>query len=378
MRLLFVVNDIDFFISHRLPVAEFALKNNYEVFVASNSLPKTKIKGITFLKFDINRSSVGLWSNLKSLIQLKRLVKSVSPEIVHSVTLKSILLSNLCLIFDRKIKKVNAVSGLGFLFASERKSVPAIIVKGLFNLINIIGKPYYIFQNKNDLQEFKKLSVKENYTLIKGSGVNHKEFKYAIPHNNEKVNITFTGRILKDKGILELIKAVEILPKEIKSKVVLNIYGKIDLDNPAHITETELKKLLKPNFVIWHGNTNEIKNVLILSDIYCLPSYREGLPKSTIEAMAIGRPIITTNAPGCDDTVIEGYNGFKVSIKSPLELSKKMKDLILDQRLRLNMGQKSRILFEKEFTLKKIVDQTISVYKFVLKVNDLDYNKITM
>ena len=139
MRLLFVVNDIDFFISHRLPIAEFAIKNNYKVFVASNSLPKTKIKGITFFKFDIKRSSIGLRSNLNSLIQLNKIVKSVSPDIVHSITLKSIVLSNLCLIFNSKIERVNAVSGLGFLFTSERKSIVSKIVKYLFKIINNIG-----------------------------------------------------------------------------------------------------------------------------------------------------------------------------------------------------------------------------------------------
>ena len=189
MRLLFVVNDIDFFISHRLPIAEFALKNNYEVFVASNSLPNPKIKGITFFKFNINRSSIGLWSNLNSIFQLKKIAKSISPDIVHSITLKSIVLSNLCLIFNRKIKKVNAVSGLGFLFTSERESMASKILKGLFKLINNIGKPHYIFQNKNDLQEFKKLGVKENYSLIKGSGVNKDEFDYFPPKSNEKINI---------------------------------------------------------------------------------------------------------------------------------------------------------------------------------------------
>ena len=367
MRLMFVVNDIDFFISHRLPIAEFACKNNFEVFVASNSFPKAKIKGITFIKFDINRSSIGLWSNLNSLIQLKKIVKSVSPHIVHSVTLKSIVLSNLVLIFNRKIKKVNAVSGLGFLFTSERKSVVVAIIKGLIYLLNKIGNPYYIFQNRNDLLEFKNLGVIENFSLIKGSGVNHKEFKYVLPKTNEKVNITFTGRILKDKGILELIKAIEILPKEIKSKVVLNIYGKIDLDNPANITETELKKLLKPNVIIWHGNSNDIKTVLTLSDIYCLPSYREGLPKSTIEAMAIGRPIVTTNAPGCNDTVLEGINGFKVNIKDHKLLSLKLQILIKDKSLRLKMGKKSREIFKKNFTLEKVVEKTFKVYELVVQ-----------
>ena len=369
MRLLFVVNDIDFFISHRLPIAEFACKYNYEVFVASNSIPNAKIKGITFFKFDIKRSSIGLWSNLNSLIQLKKIVKSVSPDIVHSITLKSIVLTNLCLIFNRKIKKVNAVSGLGFLFTSERKSVAASIIKGLFKLINYLGKPYYIFQNKNDLEEFEKLGVKENYDLIRGSGVNHKEFKYVFPKTNEKVNITFTGRILKDKGILDLIKAIENLPKQIRSKVVLNIYGKIDLENPAHITEKELKKLLKPNFIVWHGNSDDIKSVLALSDIYCLPSYREGLPKSTLEAMAIGRPIVTTNAPGCEDTVLEGLNGFKVDIKDHKALSEKLQLLIEDEPLRIKMGKKSREIFEENFTLDKVVKQTFELYDSLIVKN---------
>ena len=234
-------------------------------------------------------------------------------------------------------------------------------------MVNFLGKPYYIFQNKNDLNEFIKLGVKENFKLIKGSGVNHKEFIYSAPITKQKINITFTGRILKDKGIVDLINAVEILSKEIQTKVVLNIYGKIELDNPAHISQKELKKLLKPNLIMWHGNTNDVKNFLIKSDIYCLPSYREGLPKSIIEAMAIGRPIITTNAPGCDDTVEEGFNGFKVRVGDAQAISKKLKELIENKALRLKMGKKSRELFEKKFTLDKVIWETFSFYDQILK-----------
>lgn len=365
MKILYVINDIDFFISHRLPIAKCAIEKNYEVFVASNELPKVKIHGISFLKFQINRSSVGFISNLNSLIQLFIIIKKVSPDIVHSVTLKPILLSNICLILNRKVKKVNAVSGLGFLFTSEKKSLVAIIIKGLFKLINAISKPYYIFQNKNDLNEFKKLGAKENYKLIKGSGVDHSEFKYMPSIKKEKVVITFTGRILKDKGLVELINAVNFLPQEIQSKVILNIYGKIDLDNPAHITERELEKLLKPCLIIWHGHSDNIKNILIQTDIYCLPSYREGLPKSTLEAMAIGRPIITTNAPGCEDTVQEGVNGFKVNIKEYKTLSEKLQFLIENERLRLEMGKKSREIFEENFTLDIVTQKTFELYNAI-------------
>jgi glycosyltransferase involved in cell wall biosynthesis len=302
-------------------------------------------------------------------MELKRIIKDISPDIIHSVTLKSILLSNLVLLFKRKVNKVNAVSGMGYLFTSNRVSIALYGLKFILRVLIKLGRPHFIFQNLDDLKEFKKLGVNDNYNLIRGSGVNHKEFKYTPPKTNEKVNITFTGRILKDKGILELIKAIEILPKEIRSKVVLNIYGKIDLDNPAHITEKELKKLLKPNFIVWHGNTNDIKSVLALSDIYCLPSYREGLPKSTLEAMAIGRPIVTTNAPGCEDTVLEGINGFKVDIKDYKALSEKLQLLIEDEPLRIKMGKKSREIFEENFTLDKVVKQTFELYDSLIVKN---------
>ena len=117
----------------------------------------------------------------------------------------------------------------------------------------------------------------------------------------------------------------------------------------------------------WKGFSNEIKTALTESHIYCLPSYREGLPKSTIEAMAIGRPIITSNAPGCDDTVIEEYNGFKVPVGNVEMLSEKLVLLINDKKLRHKMGKNSRAMFEKEFTLEKVVNRTFELYDKVLK-----------
>ena len=368
-KLLFVSNDLDFFLSHRLPLAIEAEKEGYIVYVASDKIPKKKIGNIYFKKYSIYRSSTSITKNLKSLMELKAIIKEISPDIIHSITLKSILLSNLVLLFNRKVKKVNAVSGLGYLFTSNRVSNALFGLKFILRALIRLGRPHFIFQNSQDLNEIKKLGLKDDYSLIKGSGVNKDEFDYFPPRGAKKINITFTGRILKDKGVLELIKAIEILPKEISSKLVLNIYGKIDLENPAYITEKELKKLLKPNFIVWHGNSNDIKNVLALSDIYCLPSYREGLPKSTLEAMAIGRPIVTTNAPGCEDTVLEGINGFKVDIKDYKALSEKLQLLIEDEPLRIKMGKKSREIFQKNFTLDKVVKQTFELYDSLIVKN---------
>ena len=362
MRIAYVVNDLDFFISHRLPLAKKAVELGYAVFIISNKLPTIKHKGIDFKVFSIERSSTSIVKNFKSLIELKRIIKDISPDIIHSVTLKSILLSNLVLLFNKKVKKVNAVSGMGYLFTSNRVSIALYGLKFILRAIIKLGKPHFIFQNLHDLKEFKKLGLKESYSIIKGSGVNKDEFDFEPLKTTKKVNITFTGRILKDKGVIDLIKAIKLLPEHIKSNITVNLFGKIDKENPAHITKDELKSLLIPNLILWHGHSDNIKKNLIETDIYCLPSYREGLPKSTIEAMAIGRPIITTNAPGCDDTVKEGFNGYKVKVGDSKELSKKLQELIENKELRIQMGKNSRELFLKNFTLEKVVSQTFELY----------------
>ena len=344
MKIAYVVNDLDFFISHRLPLAKKAEDLGYSVFVLSNSLPSINHEGINFLKFSIDRSSTSIIKNFKSLIELKRIINKISPDINHSVTLKSILLTNLVLVFDKKVKKVNAVSGMGYLFTSNRVSIALLGLKFILRVIISLGKPHFIFQNLHDLKEFKNLGLKDSFSIIKGSGVSKEEFNYNRPNTKKKINITFTGRILKDKGVIDL------------------IFGKIDILNPAHIGEDQLKKLLIPDIIFWHSHSENIKDNLIESDIYCLPSYREGLPKSTIEAMAIGRPILTTTAPGCDDTVQEGYNGFKVDVGDIRGLSKKLQELIENKELRIQMGENSRKFFLEKFTLEKVIFQTFNLY----------------
>ena len=275
------------------------------------------------------------------------------------------MLSNILLVFNFKIKKVNAISGLGFLFTNSRNSLVKSFIKIIFKFINFQNRGHYIFQNQYDLNIFQKLGVKNNFSLIKGSGVDKKEFQYVKPNSNsrDKLNIVFTGRIIEDKGIYELINAVNYLPEKCKKKIILNIYGKIDIHNPSSINEKDFMKLIDYPYIKWHGFKNQIKKHLINSDIFCFPSYREGLPKSIIEAMAIGRPIITTNAPGCDETVLEAVNGFKVNPKDYKNLSKRIEVLINDSKLRIIMGEKSREIFEKNFTLNKVLNDTLSVYK---------------
>ena len=146
MKILYIINDIDFFISHRLPLAEYAVKSNYKVFVAANQIPKAKIQGVKFLKFDINRSSISLISNLNSLFQIHKLIKNISPNIVHNITLKPILFTSIILLLNKKIRVVNAVSGLGFLFTNDRFSISKLLVKNVLRIIINFRKPFFIFK----------------------------------------------------------------------------------------------------------------------------------------------------------------------------------------------------------------------------------------
>ena len=367
MKVLFVVNDLDFFLSHRLPLAYEGINRGYDVLVASNRIPIKEYNTVRFISFNINRSSLSIAKNINSIIKLKIIINDFSPDLIHCITLKPILYTNILCLFNYKIRIVNAISGLGYLFTQKRNSIEKLIIKTLFKVIIKKSSAHYIFQNHQDLNEFKRLGIKNNYKLIRGSGVNQKELQYVRPKNSKKLSITYTGRILKDKGVFDLIKAVELLPKHLKSRIILNLYGKIDLKNPSHILEQDLKKKLLPELIIWHGPSNQIKKDLIETDIYCLPSYREGLPKSTIEAMAIGRPILTTNAPGCDDTVEEGVNGFKVNTGDYVALSEKLKVLIENEEIRIQMGLKSRELFLEKFTLKNVISETFNLYNTLIK-----------
>ena len=373
MKLIYAINDPEFFMSHRASLAYNAIKSGFQVFLLSDFTNfDTSLwidKGIQPIHIKVNRSSKSIFSNLMLIKALIKIYKKHQPDIIHQITLKFYLFGTLStFLFKNEIKIINAVTGLGYLYTKNRKSLAKILIDPLIRLIIKKKTTHFIFQNEFDLEMFKKMGLSDNYTLIKGSGVNHKVYSYAPEPENKKIIILFTGRILKDKGVLDLIKAVKQLSPEIKKHVVLRLYGKIDLKNPAHITEESLKTQLVEGFIEWKGFSNEIKTALADSHIFCLPSYREGLPKSILEALAIGRPILTTNAPGCDNTVIEGFNGFKVHPGDIGSMCEKLGLLINNKELREKMGKNSRVLFEEEFTLDKVIKQTFELYEKLLKM----------
>lgn len=221
-----------------------------------------------------------------------------------------------------------------------------------------------IFQNDEDKKIFidNKIINENQAYKIKGSGVDLSIYKYTPELDAEIVRILFTARMLRDKGVLELVGAAKILKKKYCDKAQFLLCGDID-DNPRSLTRSELQGFVDGEYIKWLGYRSDIRELLEQSHVFAFPSYyREGLPKSLIEACAVGRPIITTNSIGCKDCVVDGFNGFLVPIKDSESLADKLVALIDDKALRISMGRNSRAIAERDFSIEYVIEKHMKIY----------------
>ncbi len=368
-KILFVINVDWFFISHRLPLSLEALKKGYEVHIACGITDKKgylESLGLTVHPINISRSGMGIKNEIKSFLEIYKLLKKVSPDIVHFVTIKPVLYGGIVSRFLGHFRKVFAISGLGFVFVAQ--SIKAKMVRTIVRIMYKIAlggdNSHVIVQNPEDkkvILSFDTINNKD-ITLIKGSGVDLKQYFYKSSENIIP-KVVMASRLLKEKGVFEFAEAAKILEKR-DMKVEFELYGEIDEGNPNSLTKGDLDKISKiPNFNV-KGFSSNIKSVFQKSDIIVLPSYYgEGLPKVLIEAASCGRAIVTTNMPGCKDTIIENKTGLFCKVKDAESLAKCIEKLILDSDLRNNMGRNSRKLAEQEFDIKKVIQKHFEIYE---------------
>jgi glycosyltransferase involved in cell wall biosynthesis len=188
------------------------------------------------------------------------------------------------------------------------------------------------------------------------------DFKHEDFVEKEKLIILFPARMLWDKGVREFVEAAKMLQEKYFDKIYFKLCGMIDEGNIACVSENYLKQIEIENYLKWYGHQKDIKSFYKNADIVVLPSYREGLPTSLIEACAIGRPIITTNAIGCKECVDEGLNGYKVPVKSTIKLAKAIEKLIVNPKLRKAMGIRSRQKAEAEFDKKAVIKAHLKIF----------------
>lgn len=230
-----------------------------------------------------------------------------------------------------------------------------------------------IFDYFSDVKEELKKDgiVNKNISLLlPGSGVNLNEFPYSAIVNKEKIDFLLLARMIYPKGIVELIKASKILLDKGYTNFKIKLLGELGVNNPNAIPKHEFDELCSYDFIDYLGKTDNVKIVIQASDIVVLPSfYREGTPKSLLESLAIGRPILTTNMPGCKETVLDGVNGFLCEPKSVSDLASKMEMILnLNYEERLKMGQESRKLAENKFNESIVINKYIKALNKTLNV----------
>ena len=372
MKKLFIVVNVDyFFLSHRKEIALAAKEEGYDVTIVTKITGnKTEIilLGLKVIDLPMSRSGKNIFKEIATLRFLYKLYRNEKPDIVHHVGSKTILWGTLAAKFAKVKAIVNAVSGLGVFFSGANTSIVTKFLLLVLRYSHTQDKLAVIFQNNEDKSLYlsNHIIVPIQAYLIKGSGVNLNEYCYTQEPDEGKIKVILTARMIFEKGIFDLIDAAKILKNDYKNKVQFLLCGGID-DNPKAIREEDLRVACDGEYISWLGHRDDVLDLLKSSHIVVLPSYyKEGLPKSLIEASAIGRPIITTNSVGCKETVLDGYNGYLVPVKNSLELSRRLKILFDDSQLRINMGRNSRLLAEKDFDINQVIRKTLRIYTNLL------------
>lgn len=368
--LLIVVNDPKYFLSHRLPIAQAARNDGYDVHVASIRSPDAERVvelGFGYHHVMLERGSVNPIREFYALLSLMKLLWKLRPTVLHLVTAKPVIYGGIAARFSPVGGVVSAIAGLGSVYIGKdfRSRFLTAIISVMYRLALSAQNTRVIFQNPCDRDLILKVSGinTHNAVLIRGSGVSLASYPVAAEPVGSAV-VTFAGRFIRDKGIYEFIEAARLL-KAKQPDVIFQLVGDVDEGNPTSLTKAELNDILAESNVRVLGYRSDVADVFASSHIVVLPSYREGLPKVLIEAAACGRAVVTTDVPGCRDAIISGHTGLLVPVKNPQALAEAIEKLILNEGLRRSMGKAGRELAESEFTIEKVVSVHMDIYKAV-------------
>ncbi len=368
-RILYLVSEDWYFVSHRLPMARAAQAAGYEVHVATrvgNCGPLIKGEGFNLQSIAWHRGSLNPFRFVATILETRRLYKQLRPHLVHHVALVPSVVGSIAAL-GLPMEKLNAFAGLGYIFTSSTAKARVVrlfaapLLRWLLNRSNTT----VLVQNPDDRSAAMRLGVPpERIALVPGSGVDV-DILMPLPEPPDPFTIGFVGRLLDDKGVRTLVHAHEILAQRGVSVRAL-LAGAPDPSNPASIPEHILNGWRnRPNLVLL-GQIDDVRTVWAQAHVGVLPSRREGLPKSLLEAAACGRPIIATDVPGCREIARQGVNALLMPPDDAPALADAIETLMKDRDLRLRFGRASRTLVIDEFSSSRIGRQIVSLYARLL------------
>ncbi|MGL6260726.1 glycosyltransferase family 4 protein [Vibrio sp. WXL210] len=367
-KILFVVNVDWFFVSHRLPIARALVEMGYDVHIAcaeTEYRQHIEQEGIVFHEVPFSRSGTNVLNEMLVLYKLGKVIRLVEPYIMHSVTIKPVIYANIMARSKRDIKRVSAISGLGYTFIGmELKTRILRYFVSLLYRFALKDSQKIIFQNVDDLATISKIKAvgESNTTIIRGSGVDLEQYCYQAEPSGDKLVVMMVSRLLIDKGVTEFLEAANQITKK-NDAVKFVLVGDVDEGNPKSISYSDLEKYLSPDCIEHWGYQDDIPATMAKANVVVLPSYREGLPKCLIEAASIGRAVVTTDVPGCRDAVESKKTALLVPVKTIEPLVKAIEKLLYDNSLRHSFGVNGRILAEQEFDIDSVISKHIDIYE---------------
>jgi len=373
-HLLYLTTEDSFFCSHFIERARAAIEAGFRVTVVTRVNDHGDVirqAGLNLIHLNIDRRALDLRHQLRILLQVANIFKTQRPDIVHNVAIKPILIGTLAARLAKVRLVVNAPVGMGYVYAS--KDFKAWLLRPVLRLafgflLNPQGSRV-VFENRDDFQQ----QVNEGFVrkdmavLIRGAGINLDQFR-PVPEPEGEVVVVLVARMLRDKGVYEFVEAARLLRAE-GVAARFRLIGAPDPGNPASIDVVTLTSWNAEKCVEWLGHRSDILEQLSASHIACLPSYREGLPKSLLEALACGRAVVTTDVPGCREVVVDGENGFLVPARDSSALASALKILIKDAKLRSSFGVQGRARAEAYFGSERVVSETLKLYQSLIRGN---------
>lgn len=366
-KIVFFVTEDWYFCSHRLPIAVAAKNAGYTVYVVTRETmhgDEIRSAGIRLVPINLSRRSKNPFVEFNIIRRLAMIYKEIKPDIVHNVAIKPVVYGSIAARIAKVPAVVSALAGLGFLFSSDSALAQFLrpLIRLSFRVLLNDDHSTVILQNPDDIEVMVQSGTidRDRIKLIMGSGVDTDQYKHCTEPKAVPI-VVLAARLLWDKGVGEFVEAARQLRKEgTNARFVL--VGESDDENPESIGTDQIDAWLEEDIVEWWGRRSDMPVVLAESHIVCLPSYREGLPKVLVEAASCGRPIVTTNAPGCREIVKDGLNGFLVPVKNVDALAEAIHALLKSPEMRIQMGRAGRQRVIDRFSVEKVIEETLEIY----------------
>ena len=379
-RIVFLINHVSFFVSHRLPLALKARDNGYEVILITGmagskimekeAIKKIKRHNIIHKRTRISASGFNPLYEIIGIVQILYYLLIHKPSLLHVASTKGIVYGG---IMSRLINikgLIVSFAGLGYLFTGKTNLRKKIIQKIflLFQRFILNHKNVCVIVQNSDDKRFlieNRLTKKKNIELISGSGVDLRKFHFTDEKYSKKI-VLFPSRLLINKGVLEFLESAKILTKKYSDwKFIL--VGPIDYEHPTSLSIKKLKMYLSNKNIEWIDYQTNIFSLYKKSSIVCLPSYREGMPKSILEAAAVGRPVVTTNAIGCKESIKNNITGLMVPARDTKKLTQSIEILIKNKKMRVKFGKQARKFAEQKFDLNDVKNRILNIYNTLLE-----------